>query len=142
MFIRKSKISDLIAKEKKRERIICEKEKTNILKKITREIEEKNRKTIEELKKNYDNIIIQKDNQIGLLRKEIDKHYFLYREIRKREEALDTVTSDVEDEVEKMLLKIHESIQPFYRTRAKIETIKRFSNRKNGKMENTFYIVK
>ncbi len=142
MFVRKSHINHLIEKERRKERALCMKEKNSEIADIRKYTRERREKELKEMKTWYEHVILQKESDIRRLQKEIDNHYETYREIREREAHLDTITSEVEQEVERMLLKVHESTQPFLRARNKVERIKNVSNKGNSKVESIFSKVK
>lgn len=142
MFVRKSQISNLVKREKQRERQICEREYHEKIKKLRNHLENENRKIISNIKDEFKQTLLEKEREIKSLKSEIDKNYSLYQEIRRREVHLDQLSSDLEDVTNLMVIKVQESLQPFYRSRAKIETFKRKSDRRNEKVESIFKAVK
>jgi len=142
MLIRKSKISQLIKKEREKERQKCEKDSTQKLDKTIRELQLKSLKTLKELKRKHRKELVENKKRIAVLEKEMTKNYSKYQEIRNKEQHLDQLTFEIEDVVENMVKKVQESIQPFYRTRGKVESAKRKGDRKNEKVENIFRAVK
>ncbi len=138
MLVRKDKIGNLIKKEREKERKQCEKEFSAKLQNTRKILEEKHQETVKKLKDRYENLLSEKDLEIQSLNKEINRNYSIYQTIRKREKHLDYLTSEVEDEIEKMVIKVQETLQPFYRTRAKVEAVKRNSNKKDKKVQNIF----
>ncbi len=72
------------------------------------------------------------------MKEEIDRNYATYQAIRKREVELYQLSAEIETVVETMVIKVQESLQPFYRTRAKIETVKRKSGSRHEKVESIF----
>ncbi|HOO71392.1 MAG TPA: hypothetical protein PK926_06490 [Spirochaetota bacterium] len=142
MFVRKSQISHLIRKEKNRERKKCEIESLEKIKKIRNAVETEKKKMEQELRGELNHAIQEKDREIKILKREIERNYLLYQDIRKREMFLNELTAEIENVVELMVVKVQESLQPFYRTRAKIDSIKRKSDRKHEKVENILTAVK
>ena len=142
MFVRKSQISHLIRKEKNRERKKCEIESLEKIKKIRNAVETEKKKMEQELRGELKHAIQEKDREIKILKREIERNYLLYQDIRKREMFLNELAAEIENVVELMVVKVQESLQPFYRTRAKIESIKRKSDRKHEKVENILTAVK
>ena len=142
MFVRKSQISGLVRKEKQRERKRCERENQLKLKNLREQLENENRQTVKSIRGELKDALKEKEKEIKLLKGEIERHYSLYQDIRRREVHLDQLSADLEDVVNSMVIKVQESLQPFYRSRAKIETMKRRSDRKNEKVESIFSAVK
>ncbi len=142
MFVRKSNIQHLIEKERRKERALCMKEKNSEIADIRKIARERRENDLKDQKQWYENLVVQKENEIRRLQKEIDQHYEVYRQIRERETHLDNLTGEIEQEVEKMLVKVHESTQPFLRARTKVERVKNLSNRTNSKVESIFSKVK
>ncbi len=142
MFIRKSKISHLIQKERAKEKTICEKVALKNLQQAIQELENKHYNEVKNINKIHKNDLSNKNKEINNLQNEINKHYTVYQQLRRREKELDMLTADFEDMVDSMGIKIQESVQPFYRTRAKIENTKRKSNRKHVKVESIFRAAK
>lgn len=142
MFIRKSKISHLIKKERSKERSMCETKAAKELKKALANLEKKYSLEIKNISKDHKTEILNKNKEIVKLKSEINKHYTKYQEIRRRETELEMLTADFEDTLGAMGIKIHESIQPFFRNRAKIESAKRKSDKKHEKVQSIFRAAK
>ncbi|MDY6935685.1 MAG: hypothetical protein SVZ03_15875 [Spirochaetota bacterium] len=142
MFIRKSTISKLIKREREKERLRCEKEYNQKIHHLRKEFEKSHAETMKKMKKHHEHHSIQLNNKIQMLKKEIERNHAKYQEIRMRESGLDDLSVEMENEVNKMVIKIHESLQPFYRTVSKVEAIKRKSDKKHEKIENIFSVVK
>ncbi len=142
MFVRKSKITQLIKKEKERERLRCEKESARQIKNLKSELEGRHSQIVKEMKAEHKASILEMKNEIRKLQDEIDRHYAIYMEIRMREKGLKELTAEVETEVDKMVTRIHESIQPFYRTMSKVESAGRKSDKKHEKIEKVFTVIK
>jgi hypothetical protein len=142
MLVRKSRISHLILKEKSRERRRCEQQSQELIARI----KEKSRADREKLEKEFQSELKrleqEKNREIRSLKRELERNYALYQEIRKREMHLNDLTGEIENVVELMVVKVQESLQPFYRTRSKIETIKRQSDRRHEKVESILTAVK
>jgi membrane-bound lytic murein transglycosylase len=142
MFVRKSKISSLIKKERQRERELCEKESSSLMDNELKRIENEHKKSMKEVNEKYRKLIITKDKEITKLQREINKNYTKYQTIRRREKQLDEMTVEFEDVVRSMSVKMQETLQPFYRTRSKIEHAKRKSDKNNEKVESIFKAAK
>jgi len=142
MYIRKNKITNIIKKERLKERSQCIKEsqkKYNFEKSV---LIEGHKKYINELRMHYSREIAQRDKEIKILRKEINKHYEVYQKIRSSESNIDRLSTEIEDVVDTMITRVQESVQPFYRTRAKVHATKRRSDKKHEKVEAIFRRVK
>jgi hypothetical protein len=142
MFVRKARISALIKKERGKERMICKKETEKEIKQIRSEIENKHKQIIKEIKENQKRMIEEKDSEIRLLKNEIEKNYNTYTSIRLREKNLYDLHREVESELTRMITKVHESMQPFYRTMSKIELTKKKSDKKHTKYDRLLSVVK
>ncbi len=142
MLVRKSQISSVIKKEKKKVLVKCEKESSQNLQKLKKNLETEHNTKLRELRTRHKQLILQKDNEINRLRKEIEKHHSLYMDLRQREKQLDELTIEVDSIIESMVVKVQESLQPFYRVRAKVEATKRKSDKKHEKVESIFSAVK
>ncbi len=142
MFIRKSKIASLIKKERGKERLMCKKENDKNIKIIKSEIETKYNLIIKDLKNKYENIIQEQKNQIRILSNEIEKNHNLYTSVRLREKSLYDLFLETESELTKMVTKVHESMQPFYRAMSKIEITKKKSDKKHNKYDKLLSVVK
>ncbi|MCP4137840.1 MAG: hypothetical protein GY754_43160 [bacterium] len=142
MLIRKSRISQLIKKEREKERRKCEKENTRKMHKVIRELESEYSSAVKMIKKEHDGVLTERDRTIMMLKRNIEKNYDKYQVIRQREKHLDQLSNELEDTVESMVIKVQESVQPFYRTRGKVQSSKRRSDKKHEKVESIFYAVK
>jgi|WetSurMetagenome_2_1015567.scaffolds.fasta_scaffold502397_1 hypothetical protein len=142
MFIRKTRITVLIKKERSRERILCKKESDRSIKKARNEMDNKYKLIIKELKEKYSNIIEEQNAEIKLLRNEIEKNHNVYTNIRLREKHLYDLHMEVESELTRMITKVHESMQPFYRSMAKIELTKKKSDKKHTKYDRLLSVAK
>ena len=142
MFVRKSKIATVIKKERQKERVTCEKNYDQKFVKLQKKLDTKQKTSINNIKQEHKIEMLQKEKDIRQLKKEIELNQIKYREIRKREKHLENLTFEVEDVVDSMVIKVQESLQPFYRTRSKVETIMRKSNREHDKVESIFRAVK
>lgn len=141
MFVRKNKITRLIKKEKERERLRCEKESARQIKNLKSELENKHAVIVKELNAGHKKTVLELGNEIRRLKSEIDRNYSTYMDIRIREKAIKQLTAEMEAEVNRMVTKIHESIQPFYRTMSKVESTGRKSDKKHDKVERIFHVV-
>lgn len=142
MLVRKKRISNLIRKERNKERMICKKESDQQIKNIKLELIRKYELAIKELKNDHKKAIREQENQIRMLKDEIEKNYNLYTNIRLREKKLYDLYHEVEAELTKMITKVHESMQPFYRTMSKIEFTKKKSDKDHKKYERALSLVK
>ncbi len=142
MFIRKSRIKSIINKERARERILCSKENDKTIKKVRNEIDNKYKQLIKGLREKYNKIIEEQNAEIRLLKNEIEKNYNVYTNVRLREKHLYDLHMEVESELTRMITKVHESMQPFYRTMSKIELTKKKSDRKHNKYDRLLSVAK
>ncbi|OHD63912.1 MAG: hypothetical protein A2176_09095 [Spirochaetes bacterium RBG_13_51_14] len=142
MLIRKSKISNIIKKEKEKERRLCQKEHDLRIRELNNNFEEKLAHEVRELKKDFRIQIKSFERENERLRREIDMHYVMYKKLRQREEYLDHLSSEIEDVIDTMTIKFQETLQPFYRAKAKIEITKRKSDKKHEKVESIFRAMK
>ena len=142
MFVRKSRISALIKKERGRERVLCRKESEKEIKKVKVEIENKHKQIIKELKESHKKAVEEKNAEIRFLKSEIEKNYNTYTTVRLREKNLYDLHREVETELTRMITKVHESMQPFYRTMSKIELTKKKSDKKHNKYDRLLSVVK
>jgi len=138
MFIRKSKISSLIKKERTKERQACEKEYNSKITRMKGQIISGFKNKLKIQKNEYETLLAEKNKEIAYLKKEIEKNFDKYKELRLREKNIELLATEFEDVVENMLVKISESTQPFYRTRSKIEITKRKSDKMDRKIETVF----
>jgi hypothetical protein len=141
MFVRKSKISHLIKKEKAKERDKCRTIAEAELKETLKQLKKEYNQQMKELTKNHKSELKEKEKEVSQLKQEIEKNYYKYQQLRRREKELDNLSADLENMLNSMGIKIQESIQPFYRTRAKIETTKRSSDKKHTKVQSIFRAV-
>jgi len=164
MFILKRKIAQVIKKERKEERDICEKESRNNIKALTLSMtrdhtDEKCRlikqhtteleqlkaayeKSVKEIKTDHKKQVQKLITENKKLGREIEKNYETYKVIRTREKHLDHLTAEFEGEINKMISRVHESIQPFYRTAYKVESTKRKSDKTHRKVETVLSLAK
>ncbi|MDA3900354.1 MAG: hypothetical protein PF637_07525 [Spirochaetes bacterium] len=138
MFIRKSKIEMLIQKERQKEFARSTAEYDKMLKKTASELTQKHETDLKEIKRLYDKDIKSKQQEIIQLRQELSKNHELYQRIRQRELELDNLSASFDTVLNEMNIKVQESIQPFYRIRAKIETTKRISDKRDNKVQSIF----
>lgn len=138
MFVKKSQISSIIRKERRKEYDRCMSEKEKSLKKVIATLNQKNEREITDLKKEFEEEIKKKDAEIRTLRDEIARNHAMYQELRQRELQLDSLSASFETVVNEMSVKMQESLQPFYRMRSKVESVKRTSDRKDAKIQSIF----
>ena len=141
MFVRKSKITQLLKKEKERERLRCEKESARQIRTLKSELDNKHSLIVKELKTEHKKNVLELNNEIRILKDEINRNHSTYMDIRMREKGLNELTAEMETEINRMLTRIHESIQPFYRTMSKVESTGRKSDKKHDKVERKFSVV-
>ena len=129
MFILKNNISNIIKKERAKEKAIWIKiaktELAEALKIQKHEYESK----LRQLRQDSNLIIKDKDKEIAILKNELNQKYKDYQQLRLDQKQIGDLSAEFALTLEEMAIKIHESIQPFYRTRAKIETVKRKSDK-------------
>lgn len=142
MLILKSSISNIIKKERSKERNECESAHKAELKKTVSDLTRANDLNIKQIRKEHLVEIKNRDREIYALKNEMNKNHKAYQDLRRRETELDNLTSEFEELLELLTVKIHEAIQPYYRMRAKIQTVKRSSDKKNDKMETILRQVK
>ena len=140
--VRKNRINSLIRKEQNKVRTACEKESERKLQALRKELESIRIKQVREMEREHKQVLLKKDREIARLKKEIEKNYSKYLELRNRERELEDITSEMEDTAERMVIKIQENLQPLYRTRSKVLTAKRKSDREHEKIESIFSAVK
>lgn len=138
MLVRKSQLNNIIKKERAKERKICKNEFQKNLKESLLEQKGSYEEEIKTNKKDYEFELKKQNKEIKNLRNEIERNHKDYQDLRKREIELDNVSHEVESVLESISIKLNESIQPFYRTRSKLDRIKRKSDRKSTKVENIF----
>ncbi|PKL41130.1 MAG: hypothetical protein CVV44_00395 [Spirochaetae bacterium HGW-Spirochaetae-1] len=142
MFVRKSKIAQLIKKERQKERRLCLKEYDEKIRRMKRDLNEEHSREVKEIRREFREQLKSVEQDNSKLRQEMDRHYSTYQKVRQREEYLDQLSAEIESVVGTMIIRVQESIQPFYRTRAKIESTKRKSDKRNEKVENIFRAIK
>ena len=142
MIILKSSINDILRKEKDKVRRTCEKEYGRKLSSMKNSLENAHAKTISSMKSEYERIIDDKNREIEKLRSVIDRNYHRYQQVRQREKYLDALSSEVENVIEHMVVRVHESVQPVYRTRAKVLSVKKVSDKSDDKMKKVLVLKK
>ena len=142
MFVRKKKIAHLIKKERYKERMICKKESDQQIKSLKSDLVNKYEVAIKDLKSGHKKISQEQASQIRKLKNEMEKNYNLYLNVRLREKKLYDLYHEVEAELTKMITKVHESMQPFYRTMSKIEFTKKKSDKDHKKYERALSLVR
>ena len=142
MIVRKSQISQLIKKEKEKERRLCQREYDERIRNIKKQLQDQHARELKENRRHYRSQIKKLETEREQLRKEIDSHYALYQQIRRREKTLDQISAEIEFVLDTMTVRVQESIQPFLRTRSKMESTKRLSDKKHDKVESIFRAVK
>lgn len=138
MFVRKTQIGTLVRKEKEKERKQCEKQSREEIKKLRQELEQSYQREIRELKAYYRKELDSRQEENRRLRREIDSQYSLYQDIRRREQQMDDLSAEFEDVLTTMTVRMQEAMQPFYRTRSKIEMERKKSEKSHEKVENLF----
>ncbi|MBN1499477.1 MAG: hypothetical protein JW982_04955 [Spirochaetes bacterium] len=141
MFVRKTKLSSLIKKERTKERKLCKEQFSRDIKTCLSELKEDYEQKIKILKKDFNDELRKKDKEISVLKSEIANNHRDYQNLRQRETDLDNMSAELEQIIETMNIKIQESMQPFYRTRAILAGTKRKSDKKHSKVETIFRAV-
>ena len=142
MFIKKKNISTLLKKERQKEKKLSEKYYTQKYKKEMKKIIEAHERELKEIIQESNEQLRQKNWEIQLLKNEIEKNHSKYIEIRQKEKHVDLLSREIDDVVNDMIIKVQESVQPFYRTRAKVERTKRKSDKSHNKVQSIFEAVK
>jgi hypothetical protein len=142
MLIFKSSISSIIKKERAKERSECQNAHSLVLKKTVSDLTRSYELKMKQMTKDHLIEIKNKDREINALKNELNKNHNAYQELRRREKELDNLTSEFEEVLELLTVKVHEAIQPYYRMRAKIQAVKRSSDRKNEKTEGILRQIK
>ena len=142
MFIRKKSISKLIRKERSKERAMCEKASLKKLQNQKNELTAHYESIIKGMRVELEKNKKQSKKEIKKLNNEIQKNRNRYNKIRLRENSIDDLTKEVEIAVSNMVMKVQESVQPFYRMRAKVEATKRVSDKKHPQVETLFRAIK
>ena len=142
MIVRKSRISQLIKKERTRERKLCQKETNMRLQDLKEQLVDQYTLEMRAMRKEYRQQVKNLEKENHTLKRELDRNFAVYQRVRRREEYLEQLSSEFEDIVDVMNVKVQESLQPFLRTRAKIENTKRKSDKKHEKVESIFRAIK
>lgn len=142
MIVRKSRISQLIKKERTRERKLCQKETNMRLQDLKEQLVDQYTLEMRAMRKEYRQQVKNLEKENHTLKRELDRNFAVYQRVRSREEYLEQLSSEFEDIVDVMNVRVQESIQPFLRTRAKIENTKRKSDKKHEKVESIFRAIK
>jgi len=142
MFIRKSRITHLIRREKLRERRKCERESLEKIKEIGEQHEFEKSRMERQLKAEFKNAVHERDQEIRELKRELARNYQLYQDLRRRELYLNELSAEFENVIDLMGVRIQETMQPFFRARAKVEAIKRRSDRRHDKVDSRLTAVK
>ena len=142
MFVRKNKIAQLLKKEKQKERRLCQKENDQRFNETIKMLKQQHDSEMRELKQSLTQQLKGQERENKRLKEEIDRNYATYQLIRKREAELYQLSAEIETVVDTMVIKVQESLQPFYRTRAKIESVKRRSGNRHEKVESIFRSAK
>lgn len=141
MYVRKNKISHLLKKEREKERQRCEKDTERQIKSLKSNLENKNSLIIKDLQAEHKKNVLELSIEIRRLKEEIEKNYSTYMEVRMREKKLQELSVEMEAEIAKMVTRVHESTQPFYRTMSKVESAKKKSDKKHEKVDRIFSVV-
>ncbi|HOP64933.1 MAG TPA: hypothetical protein PK358_06705 [Spirochaetota bacterium] len=142
MIIRKSSINDILRKEKDKVRKSCEREFSKKLNSMKLNLENTHSKNISSIKDEYEDIIDVKNREIEKLKNIIDRNYIRYQEVRQREKYLDALSHEIENVIDHMVVRVQESVQPFYRTRSKVLSIKKVSDKSDDKMKKVLVMKK
>ncbi len=142
MIILKSRINDMLRKEKEKVRRTCEKEYGKRLTSMKHNLENGHARTISNMRNEYERIIEDKNSEIEKLRNVIDRNYLRYQQVRQREKYLDALSNEIENVIDHMVIRVQESVQPFYRTRAKVLSVKKVSDKSDDKMKKVLVMKK
>ena len=142
MIILKSNINGILRKEKERTRKSCEQEYRKKMSVMKVHLESSYARTIRKIKNEYEEIIQDKEREIEKLRGVIERNYHRYQQVRQREKYLDSLSGEIENVIDIMVTRVQESVQPFYRTRAKISATKKLSDKSNDNMNKVLVMKK
>ncbi len=142
MIILKSRISGAIGKEKDKIRRDCERTHRKKVASLRKNLSSDYARAVKNLKNEYEEIIEEKDLEIQKLQKVIERNSRRYQQIRQREKYLDDLSFEIEDVVDSMVVRVQESLQPFYRTRAKVQTSKKYSDKGHDKVKSILAVSK
>jgi len=142
MLVFKHQINGIISKEKDKVRKNCEKDYNRKVKSLRKDLHTDYERSLKNLKNEYEDIIDEKEREIAKLQRLIDRNHKRYQEIRQREKHLDDLSYEIEDVVDNMVVKVQQSLQPFYRTRAKVITSKKYSDKGHAKVKSILAVNK
>jgi len=142
MIILKSNINGILRKEKDKVRKSCEVEYRKKMSVMKIHLESSYTRTIKKIKSEYEDIIQDKDREIEQLKSIIDRNYQKYQQVRQREKYLDSLSGEIESVIDIMVTRVQESVQPFYRTRAKVSATKKLSDKANDNMKKVLVLKK
>lgn len=140
MIIFKKNISRAINKEKEKVKKECEKQQEMKIEALRRKLEKDHADGIKSIKSSYEETIEEKERELNRLRNILERNYRRYQQVRQREKYLDDLSYEIENVVEKMVIGVQESLQPFYRTRAKVITTSKQSDKQHNKIKNLLAI--
>ncbi len=142
MVILKSSINDILRKEKDKVRRSCEREYRKKMSSVKLNLDSNHAKIISSMKSEYESIIEDKNREIEKLRNIIERNYLRYQQVRQREKYLDSLSHEIENVIDHMVVRVQESVQPFYRTRAKVLSVKKVSDKSDDKMKKVLVMKK
>lgn len=142
MIILKKNISRTINKEKEKMKKECEKQHKVKVETLRRKLERDHATGVKNIKSSYEETIEEKERELDRLRNILERNYRRYQQVRQREKYLDDLSYEIEGVVEKMVIGVQESLQPFYRTRAKVLTTSKQSDKQHSKVKNLLAINK
>lgn len=142
MIILKKNISRAINKEKEKVKRECEKKQKMKIEALRIKLEKEHAAGINSIKSSYEETIEEKERELNRLRNILERNYRRYQQVRQREKYLDDLSYEIEGVVEKMIVGVQESLQPFYRTRAKVFTASKQSDKQHPKIKNLLAINK
>jgi len=140
MIILKKNISRAINKEKEKVKKECEKKHKMKIEALRRKLEKDHAAGIKNIKLSYEETIEEKERELNRLRNILERNYRRYQQVRQREKYLDDLSYEIEGVVEKMVIGVQESLQPFYRTRAKVLTTTKQSDKQHSKIKKLITI--
>ena len=140
MIILKKNISRAINKEKEKVKKECEKQHKMKIAALRRKLEKDHAAGIKNIKTSYEETIEEKERELNKLRNILERNYRRYQQVRQREKYLDDLSYEIEGVVEKMVIGVQEALQPFYRTRAKVLTTSKQSDKQHSKIKKLLTI--
>lgn len=133
-----NQVEESFANGKKKGEDKAKKKYQTLLEQEKKELKESYEYKLQKTKKEYQQNLIQKNHRIKKLIAQINDNRNSYAELRKRENDLDIMSQDIENITNSMTIRIQEAAQPFLKFMAKVENIKRVSDKKDQKISKIF----